>query len=335
MESQKIKWGIISTAKIGRTKVIPGIQGSERCEVVAISSRDGDNAASAAKQLGIPKAYDSYEAMLADPEIDAVYNPLPNHLHVEWTIKAMQAGKHVLCEKPIGLDAKEAQRLLDETKKHPDLKVMEAFMYRFHPQWQAVKDLVMDGTIGEVKVIQSIFSYFNVDPQNVRNQADIGGGGLMDIGCYCISFARFLFNEEPKRVVSLMEHDTNFKTDRIASGILDFSEGKSSLFTCSTQLMPYQRCVVMGTEGCIEILIPVNAPTDVETQINLITKEESMEIRFPKVDQYTLQAHSFAKAVQDDTAVPTPLTDALSNMQTIDAMVESAKSGSWVVLGGQ
>lgn len=332
MESQKIKWGIISTAKIGRTKVIPAIQKSERCEVLAISSRDRDNAQSVAKQLGIPKAYDSYEGLLADPEIDAVYNPLPNHLHVEWTIKALEAGKHVLCEKPIGLDAKEAQRLLDEAKKYPDLKVMEAFMYRFHPQWQAVKKLVLDGAIGQVKVVQSFFSYFNVDANNVRNQADIGGGGLMDIGCYCISFPRFLFEEEPKRVVSLMDHDPNFKTDRIASGILDFSDGKSSLFTCSTQLMPYQRCVVLGTEGYIEILIPVNAPIDKKTQINLITKEKSTEVHFEMVDQYTLQAQVFAEAVQNNTDVPTPLTDALWNMKTIDAMVESAKNGTWVMM---
>jgi len=332
MKLQKVRWGIISTAKIGRTKVIPGIQKSNLCEVLAISSRDQKNAAEVAKELGIPKAYGSYEDLLADPEIDAIYNPLPNHLHVEWTINAMKAGKHVLCEKPIALDATQAKILLDKSKKHPDLKVMEAFMYRFHPQWQAVKKLVQAGAIGQVKVVQSFFSYFNRDPNNVRNQSDIGGGGLMDIGCYCISFPRFLFEEEPRRVVGLMDFDPNFKTDRIASGMLDFSDGKSSLFTCSTQLTPFQRCIVVGTEGCIEIEIPVNAPADEATYINLITQQESKKITFEIVDQYTLQADAFAEAVQNNTNVPTPFEDAVGNMRVIDGIIESGKSGNWVLI---
>lgn len=332
MALQKVRWGVISTAKIGRTKVIPGIQKSKLCEVRAISSRDQKNAEKVAGQLGIPKAYGSYEDLLADPEIDAVYNPLPNHLHVEWTVKAMNAGKHVLCEKPIGLDAAEAQTLLDKSKKHPDLKVMEAFMYRFHPQWQYVKNLVQTGAIGEVKVIQSFFSYFNIDPHNVRNMADIGGGGLMDIGCYCISFPRFLFEEEPRRVVGLMDFDPNFNTDRIASGILDFSNGKSSLFTCSTQLTPFQRCIAVGSEGSIEIEIPVNAPIDVATRIHLKTRQESKTITFDPADQYTLQAQAFAEAILNNTEVPTPLEDALGNMKVIDAIVESARDGRWALL---
>ena len=329
MNRKKIKWGIISTAKIGRKKVIPGIQKSDLCEVVAISSRNQENAAAVAQQLNIPKAYGSYEALLADDSIDAIYNPLPNHLHIEWTIKAMKAGMHVLCEKPIGLNVLEAQKLLEATYQHPNLKIMEAFMYRFHPQWQKVKKLVQSNAIGEVKVVQSFFSYFNADPTNVRNQADIGGGGLMDIGCYNVSFPRFIFEEEPKRVVGLMEIDPNFKTDRITSGLLAFSDGKSATFTCSTQLMSYQKCLIMGTKGYIEMEIPVNAPADKPTRIKLVSGNETNEISFNAVDQYTLQATVFAKSILQNEPVPTPLEDAIGNMRVIDALVSSAQSGEW------
>ncbi|MDA0195485.1 MAG: Gfo/Idh/MocA family oxidoreductase [Bacteroidetes bacterium] len=327
---QKIKWGIISTAQIGVNKVIPGTQKSDLCDVVAISSRNQNKAEEAAKKLGIPRAYGSYEDLIADPDIDAIYNPLPNHLHVEWTIKAMHAGKHVLCEKPIGMDVADAQLLLDECKKHSDLKVMEAFMYRFHPQWVKVKELVRSGAIGEVKTVQSFFSYFNNDPNNIRNMADIGGGGLLDIGCYNISFPRFLFDSEPQRVVGLVDYDPQLKTDRIASGIMDFSGGISSTFTCSTQMMPFQRCLVVGTEGSIEIEIPVNAPPDKPTRIWLMKKSGKEEITLDITDQYTSQADAFAKAILNNTPVPTPLLDAVNNMKVIDAVFESGRTEGWV-----
>ena len=234
----KIRWGILSTAKIGTQKVIPAIQQAKNCEVTAIGSRKLDTARKAASELGIEKAYGSYEALLADADIDAVYNPLPNHLHVEWTIKALAAGKHVLCEKPIGLTTSEAVLLKETAANYPHLKVMEAFMYRFHPQWVKVKQLVDEGAIGEVKTVQSFFSYFNADPGNIRNQPDIGGGALMDIGCYCIQFPRFLFGAEPEKVVGLVDRDPAMKTDRITSAMLDFGNGLSSQFTCSTQLQP-------------------------------------------------------------------------------------------------
>lgn len=330
MAQRKIRWGIISTAKIGVTKVIPGMQKSSLSEVVAISSRSAEGAQAAAGQLGIPTAHSSYEALLADPQVEAVYNPLPNHLHVEWTIKALEAGKHVLCEKPVGLNAAEAEKLLQASRKYPRLKVMEAFMYRFHPQWIRAKALVKAGAIGKVKVVQSFFSYYNDDPGNIRNMADIGGGGLMDIGCYCISFPRFLFDSEPTRAVGLLDHDPVLKTDRIASGLLDFGGGKSATFTCSTQLMPYQRCIVFGTDGYVEIEIPANAPPDKPCRLWLVTKDKKEEIVLEVADQYTCQADAFATAVLNDTPVPTPLTDAVNNMKVIDAIFESGKKGSWV-----
>ena len=227
----KIKWGILSTARIGLEKVIPALQRSEFGEVVAIASRDQKKADGAAKKLSIPRAYDSYEQLLADPDIDAVYNPMPNHLHVPWTIKAIKAGKHVLVEKPIALSAEEAKELIRESDEHPDVKVMEAFMYRFHPQWQRAKELVQQGAIGDLRTVNSFFSYHNDDPDNIRNQPLIGGGGLMDIGCYCISLSRFLFGREPERVTGTVDFDPRFQTDRMASGMMQFGNGTAT-FTC-------------------------------------------------------------------------------------------------------
>lgn len=326
----KIRWGILSTAKIGMMKVTPAIQNAENCEVIAIASRDIERSKLAAEKLGIGKYYGSYEELLADPDIDAIYNPLPNHMHLGWTIKAMEAGKHVLCEKPIGLDSKEAKILSDATKNFPDLKIMEAFMYRFHPQWKKAKSLIDEGRIGTVSTVHSFFSYNNIDPDNIRNKIEVGGGGLMDIGCYCVSFPRFIFGEEPKRVVGIMNHDPVMKTDRLTSSIMEFSGGVTSTFTCSTQLMSYQRVNILGNKGHIEVEIPVNAPPDVPTRIWLRTPQGSEEIVFETVDQYSLQAEIFARAILEGTDVPTSLDDASANMAAIDAIVESSKSGKWI-----
>jgi predicted dehydrogenase len=326
---QKIRWGILSTANIGLKQVIPAMQAGEFCEMVAIASRKIEAAEKAADQLNIPKAYDSYDDLLSDTEIDAVYNPLPNHLHVPWSIKALEAGKHVLCEKPIGLTVAEAEKLLAADWKHPQLKVMEAFMYRHHPQWQRAKQLVDEGRIGELKTIQSFFSYFNDDAGNIRNMADIGGGGLMDIGCYCISLSRFIFDREPERVLGTIERDPKFKTDRMASGVLDFGKG-SATFTCSTQLAPHQRVNIFGTHGRIEIEIPFNAPNDKPCRIWHQRGDEIEEIVFDICNQYTIQGDLFAKAIINDMEVPTPLEDAVANMRVIEAVFKSAESGEWV-----
>lgn len=328
---QKVKWGILSTAKIGREKVIPAMQQGEFCEVVAIASRDKEAAAAEAERLNIPKAYGSYEALLNDSDIDAVYIPLPNHLHVEWAIKALEADKHVLCEKPMGLTSAEAMQVMEAADKKPRLKIMEAFMYRFHPQWQHTKKLIDNGVIGEVKTIQSFFSYYNIDPNNIRNKKEAGGGGLMDIGCYCISIGRFIFNKEPETVFGHIELAPELQTDRVASGILDFGAGTST-FTCSTQMFPYQRVNIIGTEGRIEIEIPVNAPADKETQIWHHSKSGPGKIVFKAVDQYTIQGDEFSKAILDDTPVPYPLEDAVNNMKVIDAIFKSAKEGKLISL---
>ena len=329
MKTNKVRWGVLSTAKIGREKVIPAMQKGVYSSVVAIASENKDRLMEVAEHLNIPTVYHSYQALLDDPEIDAVYIPLPNHLHVPWAIKAIEANKHVLCEKPIALSSAGAMQLLNALKQRPHLKVMEAFMYRFHPQWQHAKKLVTDGRLGELTTIQSFFSYYNIDPDNIRNQKDAGGGGMMDIGCYCISLARFIFGQEPKKVVGSVEFDPVLETDRLASGILDFS-GRTSTFTCSTQLSPYQRVNILGTEARLEIEIPFNAPPDKPTRIWLHSKKGTEEIVFEAIDQYTIQGDLFSKAIHDNTSVPTELEDAIQNMKIIESIFESAKQGSWI-----
>lgn len=328
----KIRFGILSTANIGTAKVIPAMQQGEFTEVTAISSRTVERAQSAADELNIPNAYGSYEELLADPEIDAIYNPLPNDMHVEWSIKALEAGKHVLCEKPIGLSSAEGQKLVDAAQKYPELKVMEAFMYRHHPQWKKTKELVTSGAIGTLTTIQSYFAFFNRKENDIRNNFAAGGGALMDIGCYCISLSRFLFGEEPARAFGRVERDPDFRTDRLTSGILEFSAGTST-FTCATQMFLSQRVTIFGTEGRIELEIPFNAPPDRPTRIWHTTSNGTEEITFEICDQYTIQGDLFAQAILNDTDVPTPLIDAVQNMQAIEAVFASGESENWESVG--
>ena len=292
----------MSTANIGATKVIPAMQKGIHCDIQAVASLSLAKADALAGKLKIPRTFGSYEELLDCAEIDAVYIPLPNHLHVPWSIKALEAGKHVLCEKPVALSAAEAQKLLDASQKHPTLKIMEAFMYRHHPQWQKAGELVTAGEVGSLQTIQSFFSYYNTDPADIRNKAGIGGGGLMDIGCYTISLARFIFGAEPQKVCGLMEYDPKLEVDRITSAILDFGQGTST-FTCSTQLVPYQRVNIFGTRGRIEIEIPFNAPPDQPCRLWLQTQDQTEEISFPICDQYTVQGDLFSKAILNDTDV--------------------------------
>jgi len=320
----QIRWGVLSTAKIGREKVIPAMQKSAYSKVLAICSRNLEQAQSVAKLLNIEKAYGSYEELLNDTEIDAVYIPLPNHMHVEWAIKSLQAGKHVLCEKPVGISAADAIKLQKASIDFPKLKVMEAFMYRFHPQWVYAKDLVKSNKIGELKMIQSFFSYYNADPANIRNKVEAAGGAMMDVGCYCVSLSRFIFDEEPLSVIGKLERDPVMLTDRIASGILNFSKGMSA-FTCSTQIMPYQRVNIIGTTGRIEIEMPFNPLPDQKTKLNLFTQQGNEEVFFDAKDQYTIQADLFSKAILEDSPLPYGMQDAVNNMKVIEAIFESSK----------
>jgi predicted dehydrogenase len=329
---RKTRWGVLGVANIAVVKVIPAMQRGERSEIAAIASRNLAKAQQAAAKLGIPKAYGSYEELLADPEIDAVYNPLPNHLHVPWSIKAAEAGKHVLCEKPIGLSADEAKQLRD-ARDRTGVKIGEAFMVRTHPQWLKALEWVRAGRIGDLRSIMGFFSYFLLDPANVRNVFDWGGGGVMDIGCYPIFTSRFIFGSEPRRVLALVDRDPEMKIDRLTSVILDFPTGQS-IFTCSTQLVPYQRMQIFGTKGRIEIEIPFNAPPDYPCRVLLDGSGDLFgrgieTYEAPICDQYTIQGDQFSRAVQGEGDVPVPLESAIANMAVIDAVFRSAESGKW------
>jgi len=329
---KKLRWGILSTANIGLKKVIPAMQRGQHTSVVAIASRDLAKAQEAATALGIPTAYGSYEELLADPNIDAIYNPLPNQFHVPWTIKAAEAGKHVLCEKPLSLTVAEAETLL-AVRARTGVKIGEAFMVNCHPQWRRLRELLKQCRIGEIRSIVGAFSYFNIDPSNIRNQAECGGGALMDIGCYLIHAARYAFAQEPTRVVASIDRDPQIHTDRLTSAILDFPSGQA-IFTCSTQLVPYQRIHFLGTRGRIEIEIPFNAPPDRSTSLFIddtgdLFGEGIDTETFPVCDQYTLQGDAFSQAILENTEVPVPLEDAIQNMAVIEAIFKSAKSGQW------
>lgn len=328
----KLRWGVLSTAKIGVGKVIPAMQRSQLCSIDAIASREAERGREVAGRLGIARAYGSYEELLADPNIDAVYNPLPNHLHLPWSLKVLEAGKHLLCEKPIGLSAAEGSRLVEAARQRPELTAGEAFMYRWHPQWLTARAWVNEGRIGRLVTIQTFFSYHNDDASNYRNMAHCGGGGLMDIGCYAISLSRWLFDREPNRVLGRLEFDPRFKTDRTATAMMDFGVGDSS-FTCGTQLAPYQRVQIVGDKGRIEIEIPFNAPNDRPCRLWLHAGDKSEEAAIPVCDQYTLQGDGFARCVLEKRPLPTPLEDAVANMQVIEAIVESDRSGTWEQIG--
>jgi predicted dehydrogenase len=330
-DKNKVRWGIISTANIGVAKVIPGMLKSKEFEVRAIASRSVPTAKKWAKKLGIPVAYGSYEELLADPEIDAVYNPLPNHLHVPLTLAAARAGKHVLCEKPIALTAAEAEKLRDVPA---GILIAEAFMVLAHPQWQKARDLVRKGKLGEVRAIQALFSYYNVDPMNVRNMADIGGGAAYDIGCYPVVVGRYIFGSEPERVVSLIDRDPTFHTDRTTSALIDFGGGHHLTFTTSTQATNYQRVNILGTKGRLEIVIPFNAPQGGAMTIYLDNGKElggksAKPIKLPKADQYQLQGEMFSRAVRGKAKLEFGVDDAVKQMRVLDAIFRSEKSGAW------
>ncbi|HUR21824.1 MAG TPA: Gfo/Idh/MocA family oxidoreductase [Vicinamibacterales bacterium] len=329
---QKVKWGVLGAARIAIDKVIPAMQRGALTEIVAIASRDSSKAAATAAALGIPRSYGSYDALLADPEIDAVYNPLPNHLHLPWTAAAAKAGKHVLCEKPIGLTTAEARALID-VRDRTGVKIQEAFMVRAHPQWVRAVEICRSGRLGDVKVYVGAFSYFNSDPLNIRNVAAWGGGALMDIGCYLIMTSRMIFGEEPRRVMGCIERDPQAGVDTLTSIMLEFPSGQA-IGTCSTRLAAHQRVQVFGTKGKLEVEIPFNAPPDHPCRLFVDERGdlfgESVEtIGLPRCNQYTAQGDQFSRAILERSEVPYPLELSVKNMAVIDAVLRSSQSGRW------
>ena len=329
---RRLRWGILSTAAIARTKVIPGIQAAEHCEVVAIGSRDAALAGRVAADLGIPTAHGSYEELLADPDVDAVYIPLPNHLHAEWSIAAAEAGKHVLCEKPLATTAAAAERMI-EAADRAGVRLMEAFMYRLHPSWVAARALVASGRIGPLVAVDSWFSYYNDEPHNIRNILDVGGGALFDIGCYSVNLSRMLFTSEPTRVEAIIIRDPVGGTDVVTSGVLGF-EGGLATFTCSTRAEDDQRVDIYGTRGRIAIEIPFNIPPDRPTRVFVSAGGDppvaptTETLTFDTADPYTVEAEAFATAVLDGRPVPVPPADAVANLRVIEAIFEAAHEGA-------
>ncbi len=319
----KVRWGVLGNAKIAREKVIPAMQKGEHSVVAAIGTRRPAETKEVAERLGVEKIYGSYEELLADPEIDAIYNPLPNHLHVPWSIRAAEAGKHVLCEKPIALTASDVDALI-QARDRFGVQIGEAFMARTHPQWLRARDLASSENFGELRLVFGAFSYSNRDAGNIRNQADSGGGALLDIGCYPVTLARMLFRAEPETALAMIDKDPQFATDRLTSAILEFPGARQCVFSCSTQLSPFQRMILLGTRGKIEIEIPFNAPPDRPCRI-FVNGENWEEL--PVADQYTIQGDLFSLAVLGKGAVPVSLEDARANMRAIEAIFESAESG--------
>lgn len=330
--TESVRWGVLGAAKIAHEKVIPAIQQSRSSRVVAIASRELAKARTVAEKQGIPRAYGSYDELLADAEVDAVYNPLPNHLHVPWSIKAAQAGKHVLCEKPIALSAREARELL-AVRDRTGVMIGEAFAVRAHPRWHAVREIANSGRIGDLRLISGHFSYFLRDPANVRSRVEWGGGALMDIGCYPVTLSRWIFGAEPAEVIANIERDPDMKIDRLVSALMRFPNGQAS-FTCAGQLVPYQKMHFFGTTGRIEVETPFNTPPDRPSRIFIDDGRdpagktvETME--YTAVNQYELQCDRFADAIRGTGGVPVPLEDAVANMAVLDALFRSVETKNW------
>jgi len=325
---RRLRFGVLSTANIGLTKAVPGIMGAPNCEVVAIASRNEAAAREAAERLGIRTAHGSYEALLADPDVEAVYVPLPNHLHAPWTIAAARAGKHVLCEKPLAMSAADAERMVEVCERQ-GVHLMEAFMYRQHPSWVAVRELVTQGRIGRLVAVQSWFSYYNDDPTNIRNIVEAGGGALFDIGCYCVNLSRMLFDGEPTRVVGSIVRDEVGGTDVVASGLMEFGDGVAT-FTASTRAEDDQRVGIYGTTGRISVEIPFNIPPHLPTRIHVAAGGDppvapAIEtLTFEATDPYTAEAQRFAEAVLDGRRVPVPPVDAVANLRVIEQLFATA-----------
>lgn len=330
MPNDKVRWAVLGAARIATKKVVPAMLKSEWCEIVAIASRDLEKARQSAMELQIPKAFGSYEEVLADPEVEAVYIPLPNHMHVPWSIRAAEAGKHVLCEKPIAMNVDECRKLI-AARDRSGVKIGEAFMVRTHPQWLRARELAQSGAIGDLRAVTCAFSFFNREAGNIRNVAEFGGGAVMDIGCYPIQLSRFLFGEEPVTVAAAIDRDPQFQVDRLSSAVLSYPSGHC-VFTVSTQLVYYQRFQILGTQGRVEVEVPVNPTPDrpsrliVDNGADLAGRGARVEELAP-CNQFTIQGDHFSRAIRGLGEIPTPLEDSLANTAVIEAVFESARTG--------
>jgi len=325
---EKLRMGVLGCSGHYAQRIATALKSSLLVEPYAVASRDAAKAKKFAKTWNFPVSYGSYEELLADPKVDFVYIPLPNHLHLEYIMKAADAGKPALCEKPLCLNAKDAAKAAEYCKKKK-IPVMEAFMYRFHPQWVRAAEIIKAGELGKIMATSGVYAYNNKDGANIRNKTDCGGGAVMDIGCYMASVARFLMGVEPKKVAATLIRDPDFKTDILSSVILDYGEGRTSTFTISTQLFPSQRISAHGTNGSLSVEIPINQYPDIPGKLTVSTSVMKREVETEIVDQYLLEFDAFAMALIDNTDVPTPISDAVANMAVLDAIFAAAASGKW------
>lgn len=324
-----LRFGIISTARIGWESVIPAIQDAENCVITAIASRNLANARALADRFSVPHAFGSYEEMLASDVIDAIYIPLPTSQHVEWTIKSADAGKHVLCEKPIALKADEIDQLIAARDRNK-VVVSEAFMVTYSPVWRKVRSLIREGAIGRLKHVQGAFSYYLRDPNNMRNIPELGGGGLPDIGVYPTISTRFVTGKEPLRVQADTERDPDFGTDIYSSVRADFGEFELS-FYIATQLAARQVMVFHGDQGYIEVKSPFNANRYGAEEIELTNQNHSQStfFRFQDCRQYRLQAEAFTRAVMGENEEIVTLENSKLNQKVIDAIYRASEKGGW------
>lgn len=336
--TKRLRWGVLGTAGIARGQVIPAIRGSSNGEVVAVAGRDPERTRAFARDLDIPRAVDGYEALVADPGIDAVYIPLPNGAHAQWAIRSAEAGKAVLCEKPLAMDAAEAQRVADVFAAR-GVPLMEGFMYRFHPQNVRVLELVRSGAVGEVREVRAHLSVHLMDPpdpRNVRFDPAIGGGALLDMGCYTASIVRRIFGEEPETVQGWLDIDPSFGVDVSAAAILGYGGGRLGTMTCSFRAGGQGTCTIVGTKGTIEVPRAIIPGMDTRAPEGLVvlvdTDGRRREEVFAPVNQYRLMAEAFAEAVIAGRPVPYAPADAVANMRVLDAVARSAADGARVAI---
>ncbi|HVW58063.1 MAG TPA: Gfo/Idh/MocA family oxidoreductase [Rhizobiaceae bacterium] len=323
------RWGVLSTAKIGRDHVIPALQDAGNGVVTAIASRDAEKAKALAERFGIPHAFGSYEELLASDEVDGVYIPLPTSQHAEWAVKAADAGKHVLVEKPLALRAEDIGAVVAARDRNGVL-IAEAFMVAYHPQWIAIREMIASGAVGRLRHVQGAFSYYNTDPANMRNQMALGGGGLPDIGVYPTVATRFATGMEPKKVQATVERDPRFGTDIYASVRAEF-EGFELSFYCATQMAARQSMVFHGDEGFIEVASPFNAGLYDHHRLVLHNRNhtEARVIRFPDTRQYRLEAETFARAARGEAVEVFTLEQSVLNQKVIDAIYRAAAHDGW------
>ncbi|SMO60694.1 Predicted dehydrogenase [Saccharicrinis carchari] len=323
----RLKIGVLSVSNHLLKRIVLPLKNTKYCKIYGIASRNPKKAEAFAQKFDIEKVYADYQELIEDPIIDFVYIPLPNHLHLEWVVKAAEAGKHILCEKPIALNAQEAMQCIEAAQKNK-VQLMEAFMYKFHPLWIYAKEVITTNQIGRIMYIHTSFAYHNPAPDNIRNIKEFGGGALMDIGCYAISSSRFLLDAEPQRVMAIHQQHPEFKTDTLGSAIMDY-DGRHASYTVSTLSQANQGVDIVGSSGRIRIPVPFNTYVDTPSEIIINTAQGERSVSFAVCDQYGLMFDAFSECLIKKMPLPIEPTDVLNNMKVIDAVFKSAQSQQW------